>query len=63
VKLINNNILQVLERRVHFVVGQYAGMEYIREHDVPVLPNRLPRIRRSIAIIGEDAEGIPHFSR
>ena len=61
VQLVDDDVLQIFEKARPFrVVRQYARVQHvgIGENDMPVLPDRLPRIGGRIAVIGEYSEWI-----
>ena len=61
VQLIDDDVAQVLEQAHPFgVVRQNASVQHVRigQDDVPTLADRLARIARGVAIIGEHTEAV-----
>jgi len=65
VQFVYHDILKILEQaRPLCMMWQNPGMEHIRirKYDVATLADRLARIGRRIAVIGEDSERISQLS-
>ena len=61
VQFVQHHVAQILKQTLPArVVRQDSGVQHVRvgQHDVAALANRLARVCRSIAVVGEDAEAI-----